>query len=103
MEARCRRTRSPVRRRCCGRSGMTRAWERDANAPYDTVVEVLTYGGKRFRARLLHDASMQEDETPCDQWQAEERSEEHTSELQSLMRRPYAVFCLKKKKKHSTH
>src|SRR3546814_8785460 len=25
------------------------------------------------------------------------RSEEHTSELQSLMRRPYAVFCLKKK------
>src|SRR3546814_6873293 len=26
-----------------------------------------------------------------------ERSEEHTSELQSLMRIPYAVFCLKKK------
>src|SRR3546814_2138171 len=32
------------------------------------------------------------------------RSEEHTSELQSLMRISYAVFCLKKKKtKHSTH
>src|SRR3546814_4673444 len=30
------------------------------------------------------------------------RSEEHTSELQSLMRISYAVFCLKKKKK-STH
>src|SRR3546814_1621875 len=30
-------------------------------------------------------------------WQAE-RSEEHTSELQSLMRISYAVFCLKKKK-----
>src|SRR3546814_8478687 len=27
------------------------------------------------------------------------RSEEHTSELQSLMRTPYAVFCLKKKKR----
>src|SRR3546814_3255665 len=27
------------------------------------------------------------------------RSEEHTSELQSLMRTSYAVFCLKKKKK----
>src|SRR3546814_3417459 len=26
------------------------------------------------------------------------RSEEHTSELQSLMRNPYAVFCLKKKR-----
>src|SRR3546814_4573986 len=39
------------------------------------------------------------------------RSEEHTSELQSLMRISYAVFCLKKKKKitntttksHATH
>src|SRR3546814_5823573 len=31
----------------------------------------------------------------------EARSEEHTSELQSLMRISYAVFCLKKKKKHS--
>src|SRR3546814_3540790 len=29
-----------------------------------------------------------------------ERSEEHTSELQSLMRISYAVFCLKKKKTH---
>src|SRR3546814_2390793 len=28
------------------------------------------------------------------------RSEKHTSELQSLMRISYAVFCLKKKKKH---
>src|SRR3546814_7877122 len=28
-----------------------------------------------------------------------DRSEEHTSELQSLMRNSYAVFCLKKKKK----
>src|SRR3546814_6036078 len=29
------------------------------------------------------------------------RSEEHTSELQSLMRISYAVFCLKKKKPHN--
>src|SRR3546814_9574108 len=29
-----------------------------------------------------------------------DRSEEHTSELQSLMRNSYAVFCLKKKNKH---
>src|SRR3546814_2884567 len=29
------------------------------------------------------------------------RSEEHTSELQSLMRISYAVFCLKKKNQHS--
>src|SRR3546814_3056484 len=31
------------------------------------------------------------------------RSEEHTSELQSLMRISYAVFCLKKKKKTTTY
>src|SRR3546814_8379433 len=31
------------------------------------------------------------------------RSEEHTSELQSLMRISYAVFCLKKKKRNNTN
>src|SRR3546814_3375662 len=30
------------------------------------------------------------------------RSEEHTSELQSLMRSSYAVFCLKNKRQHDT-
>src|SRR3546814_2135286 len=33
---------------------------------------------------------------------ADPRSEEHTSELQSLMRISYAVFCLKKKKNQDT-
>src|SRR3546814_9826594 len=32
---------------------------------------------------------------------ARQRSEEHTSELQSLMRNSYAVFCLKKKTKNT--
>src|SRR3546814_5770654 len=45
--------------------------------------------------QLLGDA----EETQKALWQA--RSEEHTSELQSLMRISYAVFCLKKKKKHT--
>src|SRR3546814_6942859 len=31
------------------------------------------------------------------------RSEEHTSELQSLMRNSHAVFCLKKKTQHNSH
>src|SRR3546814_528989 len=35
--------------------------------------------------------------------QASFRSEEHTSELQSLMRISYAVFCLKKKKQHTSN
>src|SRR3546814_7335435 len=34
---------------------------------------------------------------------AQERSEEHTSELQSLMRISYAVFCLKKKTTQKTN
>src|SRR3546814_3160798 len=45
------------------------------------------------------------EETPEDQAIAE-RSEEHTSELQSLMSNSYAVFCLKKQKNttlHSSH
>src|SRR3546814_10493823 len=36
----------------------------------------------------------------ADRLERAERSEEHTSELQSLMRISYAVFCLKNKKKH---
>src|SRR3546814_10291768 len=35
----------------------------------------------------------------CGMCRRRQRSEEHTSELQSLMRISYAVFCLKKKKK----
>src|SRR3546814_10537771 len=33
----------------------------------------------------------------------DQRSEEHTSELQSLMRTSYAVFCLKKKNTNNNH
>src|SRR3546814_8778127 len=46
--------------------------------------------GRRHRVRFPH--------TP--RGRRARRSEEHTSELQSLMRISYAVFCLKKKKKH---
>src|SRR3546814_3961900 len=66
------------------------------------------YGGGCTNARALHHSGAR---TPCRlvrrieggkamNWTspAEFRSEEHTSELQSLMRISYAVFCLKKKK-----
>src|SRR3546814_4605932 len=39
----------------------------------------------------------------CTDYWSDERSEEHTSELQSLMRISYAVFCLKKKKTSPRH
>src|SRR3546814_8919331 len=74
--------------------------------------------GERVRRRLAHRAALQpqlaraecfeprhrqadhvEAETGIDRI-AQGRSEEHTSELQSLMRISYAVFCLKKKKHH---
>src|SRR3546814_5565896 len=46
--------------------------------------------------KMLRDMGAQAKYVPVDI--AQERSEEHTSELQSLMRISYAVFCLKKKK-----
>src|SRR3546814_1895876 len=39
-------------------------------------------------------------ESGSDAWRAYMRSDEHTSELQSLMRISYAVFCLTKKKNY---
>src|SRR3546814_5488115 len=42
------------------------------------------------------------DKSVSDMHELNYRSEEHTSELQSLMRISYAVFCLKKKKKKKT-
>src|SRR3546814_3839212 len=48
--------------------------------------------------RIEHD-TMGEVRVPAAARWAAQRSEEHTSDLQSLMRISYAVFCLKKKKK----
>src|SRR3546814_6878853 len=55
----------------------------------------------RIKLRLLageRDAALEE-LARLRGWADQRRSEEHTSELQSLMRISYAVFCLKKKKK----
>src|SRR3546814_2356801 len=48
------------------------------------------------------DQRAQVEARPADQYRQPARSEEHTSELQSLMRISYAVFCLKKKKENIT-
>src|SRR3546814_5833603 len=53
-----------------------------------------TDGRSGYRQARLQAAALP-GERPCCQWAT--RSEEHTSELQSLMRISYAVFCLKKK------
>src|SRR3546814_5690785 len=53
------------------------------------------------RRRITHRQARQSDHR-LSEIADQHRSEEHTSELQSLMRISYAVFCLKKKKKHKT-
>src|SRR3546814_3139580 len=58
----------------------------------DNVQHALVRAGLVLVARIFVDVRRYQD-----------RSEEHTSELQSLMRISYAVFCLKKKKENSNH
>src|SRR3546814_1174603 len=56
----------------------------------DPVGEYRLSGTRALRPAGMHDDGVK-------------RSEEHTSELQSLMRISYAVLCLKKKKQHNTN
>src|SRR3546814_5229191 len=82
FRSRGRRGRSPdLRRGCRGRSPAWRGLQ--ASCPWQCLYFLpLPQGHGSLRPTLG-------------------RSEEHTSELQSLMRISYAVFCLKKKKKHN--
>src|SRR3546814_10896061 len=57
----------------------------------------LPLAGTWMRAVALLAQTPQDDDLYCDSLFSDSRSEEHTSELQSLMRISYAVFCLKKK------
>src|SRR3546814_1519424 len=88
---RSKRHRRGPARRCTGRAGPRRghAWplSGDPNSgdaimalDHETLDQLLDTVRRFVRDRLR-------------------RSEEHTSELQSLMRNSYAVFCLKKKKR----
>src|SRR3546814_4699862 len=64
---------------------------------YDTLFPYTTL----FRSPFEYPLVRQRDTVPCAETSPIHefyRSEEHTSELQSLMRISYAVFCLKKKK-----
>src|SRR3546814_1140788 len=74
----------------------------------DTLFPYTTLFRSHLRARQRHAPAHPRDDRPADRVRPAEagshddlRSEEHTSELQSLMRISYAVFCLKKKKKRN--
>src|SRR3546814_2858253 len=75
--------------------------------PHDAEIDRHQGAVPRAAARDEHVAGMQVGmEEAVAEGLVEERpgarSEEHTSELQSLMRTSYAVFCLKNKKTHNT-
>src|SRR3546814_327577 len=61
------------------------------------IAAITGTNGKTTTARMLAHITKMAGYTPG--LTTTDRSEEHTSELQSLMRTSYAVFCLKKKKK----
>src|SRR3546814_8395846 len=56
---------------------------------------------KKYQALVADECVHGWEGLACDD--GEGRSEEHTSELQSLMRISFAVFCLKKKKNNTTN
>src|SRR3546814_16333259 len=81
-----------------------RSTRTDTLFPYTTlfrsVQKICASSCVNWRTRMMPCSA------PCGSFlwqQPNSRSEEHTSELQSLMRSSYAVFCLKKKKKSYTN
>src|SRR3546814_2118830 len=74
-----------------------RSTRTDTLFPYTTLFRSLPAGADRDRALRGRAAGAR---GPARR--GGRRSEEHTSELQSLMRNSYDVFCLKKKKSHNT-
>src|SRR3546814_5188569 len=67
------------------------------NSSVDDLTRLATHDTDDIQAMLRHTMNRVAAEGGLD-FTAGRRSEEHTSELQSLMRISYAVFCLKKKK-----
>src|SRR3546814_20902624 len=80
-----------------------RSTRTDTLFPYTTLFRSGVRFGVPLHAVTLgavsSDFHQRRDHNPFDVLCQRKRSEEHTSELQSLMRISYAVFCLKKKNK----
>src|SRR3546814_2479928 len=76
------------------------AAEREPYAGYPIQAQICRNGQMKYQRTRAptsdNEIVMPDGEIVCDA----DRSEEHTSELQSLMRISYAVFCLKKKKQN---
>src|SRR3546814_8628133 len=72
-------------------------WTQDQAIAYEAALEAINDVIAGYSAQI----AIERNASPPNIHRME-RSEEHTSELQSLMRNSYAVFCLKKKKKKHT-
>src|SRR3546814_20028199 len=80
-----------------------RSTRTDTLFPYTTLFRSVQLRRGRRAVRVADDGATDRTEADISGHVHAElvpRSEEHTSELQSLMRISYAVFCLKKKKKY---
>src|SRR3546814_9552811 len=88
-----------------GRAGDLGEEQRDADVDHrQAAAHEADQGGDEVDEAVsdaagVHDGAGQHEHGNGDEGEVG-RSEEHTSELQSLMRLSYAVFCLTKKKKH---
>src|SRR3546814_9400072 len=82
-----------------------RSTRTDTLFPYTTLFRSGRSNGSRHRGSKQmapHQIHLHNSTPPVLRRVDRPRSEEHTSELQSLMRISYAVFCLKKKKQRKT-
>src|SRR3546814_4962893 len=77
-----------------------RSTRTDTLFPYTTLFRSAGGGSEGHQAASSRRAAVSNGIGPSGS-PRRNRSEEHTSELQSLMRISYAVFCLKKKKKQN--
>src|SRR3546814_9907715 len=77
----------------------------DGIAPIPEIDPGIRQAVRELATHDAYDALLREDPAIAARLKPADRtkSEEHTSELQSLMRISYAVFCLKKKNKHTIH
>src|SRR3546814_3212083 len=89
--SRMRSTRPKPLHLLCGRAMVLYVLDALPRDQVDRAVVVVGHHAERVTKKLTEDGAG---------LQLEFRSEEHTSELQSLMRISYAVFCLKKTKTH---
>src|SRR3546814_8653595 len=83
------------------RPGAPLVWDGDEIQRVESAVAALAKGGVAVsidtRKAAVMEAALAAGATLVNDISTAIRSEEHTSELQSLMRNSYAVFCLKKK------